>query len=188
VLAGQDLVLTIYHALTSVPEIWSKTLMIVTYDEHGGMYDHVAPPAAVDDDAGFAQLGVRVPALLISPLVEPASTAHVMAPDLHFDHTSIMKTIFTRFCVRDGRIPAMSARVAHAEHLGHLLRDGPPRSEVADHGDLVSRLDEWHAALRQAGVEHPAGGTTPRGLTDFQTGFYEMARLLRHAGLPGAHP
>jgi hypothetical protein len=82
----------------------------------------------------------------------------------------------------------MSARAANAQHLGHLLRDGPPRTEVADHGDLVTRLNDWHAALRQAGVGHPTANTTPKPLTDFQSGFYEMARLLRHAGLPGGHP
>ena len=45
VLAGQDLVLTLYHALSSAPT-WSKTLFVITYDEHGGFYDHVTPPAA----------------------------------------------------------------------------------------------------------------------------------------------
>ncbi len=188
VLAGQDLILTIYNALTSNPEIWSKTLLIITYDEHGGFYDHVAPPAAVDEDHNFQRLGVRVPALLVSPLVQAGSTSHGLPADIHFDHTSIMKTILATFCVRDGQIPAVSARAANAQHLGHLLRDGPPRAEVADHGHLITRLNGWHAALRQAGVEHPTANTQPRPLTDFQSGFYEMARLLRHAGLPGGHP
>lgn len=188
VLAGQDLVLTIYHALTSNPEIWSKTLLIITYDEHGGFYDHIAPPAAVDDDDQFRHLGVRVPAFLVSPLVEAGSTSHHLPADIHFDHTSIMKTIFATFCQRDGQIPAMTARAAAAQHLGHLLRDGPARAEVADHSLLITRLEGWHAALRQAGVAHPTANTTPHTLTDFQSGFYEMARLLRHAGLPGGHP
>jgi phospholipase C len=188
VLAGQDLVLQVYHALTSNPEIWSKTLLVITYDEHGGFYDHVAPPAAVDEDQQFQRLGVRVPALLVSPLVAPGSTSHDLPPDVHFDHTSIMKTIFATFCQRDGQIPAMSARAAAAQHLGHLLHDEAPRAEVADHAELITRLAQWHADLRSAGVADPTAGTAPKPLTDFQTGFYEMARLLRHAGLPGGHP
>jgi phospholipase C len=188
VLAGQDLILSIYHALTSNPEIWSQTLLIITYDEHGGFYDHVAPPAAVDDEQAFRRLGVRVPALLVSPLVEAGSTSRGLAPEIHFDHTSIMKTIFATFCERDGQIPAMSARAAAAEHLGHLLHDGPPRAQVAEHSALTARLEDWHAALRRAGAEHPTAHTSPHALTDFQSGFYEMARLLRHAGLPGGHP
>jgi phospholipase C len=188
VLAGQDLILTIYHALISNPTIWSRTLLVITYDEHGGFYDHVAPPAAVDDDPTFRQLGVRVPALLVSPFVRAGSTCRDLPPGIHFDHTSIMKTIFARFCRRDGQIPAMTPRAAAAQHLGHLLRDGPPRAEVADHHELIARLDDWHVALRQAGVEHPTARTAPHPLTDFQSGFYEMARLLRHAGLPGGHP
>jgi phospholipase C len=188
VLAGQDLVLTIYHALTSNPAIWAKTLLIITYDEHGGFYDHIAPPTAADEDQQFQRLGVRVPALLVSPLVAPGSTSHGLPSDIHFDHTSIMKTIFATFCQRDGEIPAVSARAAAAHHLGHLLHDEAPRGEVADHSKLVTQLAQWHADLRSAGVANPTAGTTPKPLTDFQSGFYEMARLLRHAGLPGGHP
>ncbi len=125
----------------------------------------MAPPAAVDDDLAFQQLGVRVPALLVSPLVAPGSTASTLGPDLHFDHTSIIKTILTRFCARDGQIPSVSARAAQAPHLGHLLADGPPRDAVAEHGDLLQRLEEWHVALRRAGVGDLTAGTHPRPLT-----------------------
>ena len=64
----------------------------------------------------------------------------------------------------------------------------PPRAQVADHSALTARLEDWHAVLRRAGVEHPTAHTSPHPLTEFQSGFYEMARLLRHAGLPGGHP
>jgi phospholipase C len=190
VLAGQDLILTIYHALSSNATTWPKTLLIIVYDEHGGFYDHVAPPAAVDDHPGFQRLGVRVPALLVSPLVTPGSTSTgVLGDEFHFDHTSIMKTIFTRFCQVDGQIPAMSARTAVANHLGHLLRDGEPRAEVPDHGAAIQTLNDWHAGWSQARFTNPvAKANPPRELTDFQNEFYEMARLLRRAGLPGGHP
>jgi phospholipase C len=62
VLAGQDLVLRVYHTLKSNPQIWEKTLLVITYDEHGGLYDHVSPPEAPDDHSLFRRYGVRVPA------------------------------------------------------------------------------------------------------------------------------
>jgi phospholipase C len=106
VIAGQDLILTVYHALSSNPTTWPKTLLIITYDEHGGFYDHVAPPPATDDHPDFRRHGVRVPALLVSPLVAPGSTSTgLLGSDVHFDHTSIMKTIFTRFCDVNGTDP-----------------------------------------------------------------------------------
>jgi phospholipase C len=189
VLAGQDLILTIYRALTSKPEIWAKTLLVITYDEHGGFYDHVTPPAAVDEDHEFQRLGVRVPALLVSPLIAPGSSSTgLLGADFHFDHTSIIKTILTRFCNDGGQIPALSARVAAAQHLGHLLSDGEPRSAVPDHGQAANTIAQWKERMAQTPAGDPTRGTEPRPLTDFQTGFFEMARLLRHAGLPGGHP
>ncbi len=191
VIAGQDLILTIYHALSSAPT-WQKTLLILTYDEHGGFYDHVTPPTAVDDDPQFQRLGVRVPALLVSPLVAAGSSSSELAPDIHFDHTSIIKTILTRFCKTDEQIPALTARVAAAQHLGRLLNDpaAPARAAaVADHSALTQQMVGWRQSWAQARFEDPtATSGPPRRLTDFQTGFYEMARLLRHAGLPGGHP
>jgi phospholipase C len=190
VIAGQDLVLTIYHALSANAATWAKTLLIITYDEHGGFYDHVPPPPATDDRPDFRRLGVRVPALLVSPLVAPGSTStSLLGADFHFDHTSIMRTILTRFCQVDGQIPAVTARVAAANHLGYLLRDGPPRHDVPDHSSAALAMTDWRVKFAEARFSNPvAAAAPPRELTDFQNGFYEMARLLREAGLPGGHP
>jgi phospholipase C len=188
VLAGQDLVLTLYHALSSA-STWSKTLFVITYDEHGGFYDHVLPPAAADDHPDFRRLGVRVPALLISPLVARGATSTaLLGPDFHFDHTSLIKTIFTRFCNSNGQIPAMGARIAAANHLGHLLST-QTRTELPDSGPIEHRLAEWDAAMRGARFGDPIGQAgDPKPLTDFQTGFYDATRRLREAGLPAGHP
>lgn len=189
VLAGQDLVLTVYHALSSAPS-WPKTLFLIVYDEHGGFYDHVPPPSVVDDHPGFRRLGIRVPALLVSPLVARASTSTaLLGSDFHFDHTSIIKTILTRFCHRGGRIPTMTARVAAANHLGHLLAGAAPRKELPDQAALADRMTAWRAHWTGARFTDPiAAAGQPTALTDFQTGFYDMARRLREAGLPGGHP
>ncbi|MDQ6751228.1 MAG: hypothetical protein M3Z33_10810, partial [Actinomycetota bacterium] len=109
--AGQALVLEVYEALRRSPA-WEDTLLVILYDEHGGFYDHVPPPA-VQDDSGYATLGVRVPALVVGPRVKP------FACHQQFDHTTLIKTILTRFAKHpEQAIGQMSRRVAAARHLG----------------------------------------------------------------------
>jgi phospholipase C len=97
VLGGQAFLLDIYKALISNPIRWRQTVMILTYDEHGGFFDHAQPlPIVTRDPNGrypaFQSTGVRVPALVISPLVNPA---RVCSEPL--DHTSILKFIGQKF-------------------------------------------------------------------------------------------
>ena len=68
---GQELISTVYTALARSPQ-WKNCMMVVTYDEHGGFYDHVSPPKTVDALAaqGFDQLGFRVPTLVAGPYVK----------------------------------------------------------------------------------------------------------------------
>jgi phospholipase C len=132
----QNLVSNVYNALLSSPN-WSKTLMIVVYDEHGGFYDHFSPRAftPVDGDPEFAKYGVRVPAFLISPWVGKevayGSTTHGLpAQDVLFDHTSILRTILRRFCTpAGGVVPSMTARVDAANDLSALLTQQQPRTD-----------------------------------------------------------
>lgn len=80
---GQKFIKEVYEALRSSPH-WNELLFIIIYDEHGGFYDHVPTPTAgvpsPDDITGpepynfkFDRLGVRVPAILISPWIEPGT-------------------------------------------------------------------------------------------------------------------
>jgi len=91
---GQAFLRQIYCALTTAnPERWRRTVMIITYDENGGMFDQVSPPelkTAIVDNAGesFHTLGVRVPALVVSPLVRAGGVYNGV-----LDHTSILKLI-----------------------------------------------------------------------------------------------
>lgn len=90
---GQEFLLKVYKAFSSQPDVWAGTVIIVTYDEHGGFFDHVSPPALVTtapngEYEDFATLGVRVPALIISPFVEKGTIFHGV-----LDHTSILKFI-----------------------------------------------------------------------------------------------
>jgi phospholipase C len=128
----------IVNALMESP-CWPRTLLVITYDEHGGFYDHVPPPPAADDDEDMRTYGVRVPALVVSPFVPEESVAH-----LTFDHTSIIRTVLERYCSEeDGSIPWMGARVAAAEHLGRLLTlsDARPPVPLGSDADLPEKRD-----------------------------------------------
>jgi phospholipase C len=88
---GQAFLSTIVAALSASP-LWNKCLLIVTYDEHGGFFDHVAPPTTYDDIPEFEQLGFRVPGILVGPFVRRGC-----AISTQFDHVSIVSTVTKRF-------------------------------------------------------------------------------------------
>jgi phospholipase C len=94
--AGEQLIHDVFKAITSREETWTSTLLVIVYDEHGGLFDHIAPPAAVPPDNlksanpafGFDRLGVRVPAVLVSPYIQ----AGTVISDTVFDHSSLVAT------------------------------------------------------------------------------------------------
>jgi phospholipase C len=96
---GQEFLLEAYRCITRVPDVWSGTVMVVTYDEHGGFFDHVSPPVLRTDppagahyNIGFDTLGVRVPAFVISPFVKRKTVFNRL-----LDHTSILRFIGQKF-------------------------------------------------------------------------------------------
>ncbi|MBC7912350.1 MAG: hypothetical protein H7Y30_17720 [Pyrinomonadaceae bacterium] len=135
---GQNLVSKVYNALLNAGNSqWSKTLLIVTYDEHGGFYDHVSPRqfTPADSDPEFQKYGVRVPAFVVSPWAARqtayGSQQHHLQPDeVLFDHTSVLKTILRRFCTpAGGATPSMTPRVDAANDLSNLLTEQQPRTD-----------------------------------------------------------
>jgi phospholipase C len=100
---GETFLKRVYDALTANPQVFAKTLLIVTFDEHGGTLDHVAPPAAIPPDEldppfVFGRYGVRVPTILISPWVPPGSVFRASyypggVGGTPFDHTSVLATL-----------------------------------------------------------------------------------------------
>jgi phospholipase C len=149
----------------------------VVYDEHGGFYDHIAPPAAEDDRPGFRSYGVRVPAILVSPWVPQGKVVSNL-----FDHTSIIKTILLRFCrAADGSIPDMGKRVMAANHLGYALTEPAPRPSPAreNHQHVVAALAGWQAEQFSARFQADHVRTHhPRELNDFQKGLLRAAQRL----------
>jgi phospholipase C len=134
-LLGERFLWQVWNALASGAH-WESTLLLITYDEHGGCCDHQAPPwgATAPDSRraanGFAfdRYGVRVPAVLVSPWIEPGTVFR--SPTARpYDHTSVLATL------RDWlQIPAArmlpSARVADAPTLEAVLTRSAPRPEI----------------------------------------------------------
>ena len=99
--AGELFIAQIYMAIKRNPALWASTALLIVYDEHGGIYDHVPPPSCTPDqftatandtgtnfDFHFDRLGVRVPAVLISPWIQSGTIV-----GRTFDHASIPATV-----------------------------------------------------------------------------------------------
>ena len=128
---GEQLIHDVYEAVRGGPG-WPQTLLVITYDEHGGCYDHVPPPSGAtppDNDAGefgfdFTRFGVRVPTVLVSPLIAAGTVFRVPAASVPLDHTSILKTVQQRW-----NLPALTARDAAAPGVGDALTLTTPRTD-----------------------------------------------------------
>lgn len=189
---GQEWIAAVYSALAASP-YWSKSLLVILYDEHGGFFDHVPPPTTDDDFAaeGFDQLGFRTPALVVGPYVKSGVSSIV------FDHTS-----WIRFVCDLYGIEPWTRRIAAATSIGELidwdkLAAGTPDDPIdiplpeydttafgeecegqgvlgpppppADPAEAVRKsLEPWHALMRHLHREQDLSGKAP-----------EMLRLIR---------
>jgi phospholipase C len=126
---GEALIAKIYGSIRNSP-LWDSSLLIIIYDEHGGFYDHYAPgPAQPPNDGGdsskyneygftFAQYGVRVPALAISPLLAK-NVDHTI-----YDHSSVLKTLEWLF-----GLPSLTQRDASAQVVQGVTSMSVPRTD-----------------------------------------------------------
>jgi phospholipase C len=178
---GEQLIHDVYYALRNGPA-WNQTLLIVTYDEHGGCYDHVPPPGGTtppDATVGeygfdFKRFGVRVPTVLVSPLIVQGTVFRVANGAMPLDHTSILKTVEQRW-----GLPPLTARDAAAVGVGDALTLAVPRNDDPLAGVVVptstganasaalpSHLQRVYAdQLSQVGIPDPGF----EGRTDLQS-------------------
>jgi phospholipase C len=125
---GEQLIHDVYYALRN-GKAWASTLLIITYDEHGGCFDHVVPPAATPPGDGsvgefgfdFSRFGLRVPAVLVSPLIATGTVFRGTGP---IDHTSVLKTIHERWGTQ-----FLTARDKAAGSLAGVLTLTKPRTD-----------------------------------------------------------
>ena len=162
--AGEQLIAEIYNALVANPEVFDKTLFIITYDEHGGFFDHVPPvpmqppTSVVTTGFDFAVSGVRVPAVAVNPRLK-AETISVAV-----DHSAIPRTVRGLFAPTS---PPLSNREAASPSVVDLMTWGPARALAPiPVPDLPER--EW---LLPAEAEEP--------LDDFQQSMVGLALVLQ---------
>jgi phospholipase C len=173
---GEALIARVYNALRSGPG-WKNTLLIITYDEHGGCYGHVVPPPATSpggqmpDGYNFDSFGVRVPAVIVSPWVPQG--ARIRPPGTTpFDHTSIIATLARLF-----GFPPLTPRDAAAPNLlegltGDGSNDGPASIDAPD------------VAVSPEQIARSVG----RPANNMQSGLHTTAMILPTAGAHlGAH-
>jgi phospholipase C len=127
---GEKLIKKVYETIRNSPH-WEKSMLVVVFDEHGGFYDHVAPPPAVppgdvitqsyvQNHFRFDQLGVRVPALIISPYTRKGVIDHTQ-----YDHTSMLATVERLFGMKH-----LTNRDNAANDFLHLLSLDAPREDT----------------------------------------------------------
>jgi phospholipase C len=135
---GEQFIAQVVKALMRAPT-WRHTALFITWDEHGGYYDHVPPPRAIKPDSvpprlksgdapgGYDRYGFRVPLFVVSPWARPGYVSGVVQ-----DHTSI-----TAFIERKWNLPAMTFRDANAQPMTdyfdfrHAAFAKPPRLAAA---------------------------------------------------------
>ncbi len=162
---GDQFLAQVVHAVMDSPQ-WPHTILVWCYDESGGYYDHVPPPAAVVPDAvppdvppggtagSFDRYGFRVPAGVVSPYARPDYVSHVV-----HDHTSVLKLIETKW-----NLPALTNRDAAADDLldsvdltrpPHFLH--PPKlAAPADPAALAGCLSTGAGTIPPPGAVRPA--------------------------------
>lgn len=134
--SGEAFLHAIWSAISASPA-FNQTMLVITYDEHGGCYDHVLPPfganppdsadKAGDDGFGFDRFGVRVPTVVISPLI-PRGLVFRSDTSVPYDHTSILATLRDWLQIPP-ELMLPSQRIATAPTLAQLVSLTEPRTQ-----------------------------------------------------------
>lgn len=173
---GQKLVKEVYETLRASPQ-WNETLLIITYDEHGGFYDHVRTPYVdvpnPDGNTGpapfffkFDRLGVRVPTIMVSPWIKKGtliSSPTGPAPNSEYEHSSIPATIKKMFNLTSNFLTHRDAWAGTFEHIVGELQS--PRTDCPETLPDVTPLRSSEANENS-------------GLSEFQSEIVQLAAVL----------
>lgn len=196
---GERFLKSVYEAVRASP-VWNETALIVTYDEHGGFFDHVPPPVTgvpnpdghACGDCGlpfnFDHLGVRVPTVIISPWVAKGQVVHKPDPDhmptpnSQFEHASISATLHSHFGT-----PLLNKRDAWAAPLDYIWEESPLSQPRTDCPTTLPNPPETTAAF----ASHPRDGNNElhdlqEGMLTLAHGFFGSAKSVAEADAKNA--
>ena len=152
---GERALNELYDALKAGPA-WNETLFIITFDEHGGLFDHVPPPYAekpwpndVNDGFSYDMMGMRVPTILISPLIEEQTVFRSPGP-VAYDSTSILATLLSWYGIPKSRW-CLGDRTHHAPTFEGVLQRQAPRETAP------SFVPPYDKDFPRSGEERPRG-------------------------------
>lgn len=178
---GDALIADVYEQLRA-SDYWNTCLFVVLYDEHGGLYDHELPPPAVNPDGKFSvdppfafdRLGLRVPAVLVSPLIPKGTVDSTL-----YDHTSLLATVRELFELpepltrRDAEAATFTKLLDHGRRTDTLTRLKRP-----SHPDAVAFHRVPGAATMTAARVRAQRVTSPSGVGQEQSEFQQSLVAL----------
>lgn len=174
---GQMFIKEVYETLRASPQ-WNQSLLVITYDEHGGFYDHVptpvrgvpSPDGIVGEpfDFKFDRLGVRVPSIMVSPWIQKGQVVHgpngSPTPTSEYEHSSIPATVKKLFNLK---APFLTKRDAWAGTFEHVVMTRTePRTDCPAQLPTPARIRKT-----EANEEAP--------LTEFQQELMQLAAVLK---------
>jgi len=192
---GEGLIASIYEALRANPGLFARTMLLITYDEHGGLYDHCPPPRPVPAPGGgrgpvarilheiwhrkvhrfdFRMLGPRVPAVIVSPLIDAGTVDH-----RERDHASVPATLRALFAPQ---ATPLTRRDAWAPPFHDVAKRQSPRTDLPDLSDLLPAARVAGGA--RAAAAAPTAAAVPGYYRDFIKQADEVRKRLGRVGEP----
>jgi phospholipase C len=176
VIEGDRLIASVYNALRANEELFNSLMLVILCDEHGGIYDHVEPPKTIPPDHHqeeytFDRLGVRVPAVIVSPYAAKRVESTV------FDHTSLL-----RYLIGKWTLGPLGARASKANSIGVALLPAPRPS-----ADLLSEVAA-PGTIGTPPVPTMAPSTARPQLSSHQSALFAYSQLVESMGDSGTAP
>jgi phospholipase C len=185
---GEILIRDVFNAIWGSQVVRESTLLVIVYDEHGGLYDHVHPPMTVNPDGKewlgsrdsldplfrFTRLGVRVPAVLISPYIRKGTIDHTV-----YDHSSLIATT-TKLLLKNVANASLTDRDRAANTFEQNLNLPQPRNEAVS---LTAKPSESPVDLGQA---HLDAAHLNADINDHLRAHVEATSLVEQRVLPSS--